>query len=166
MDAYEATLDTPVGQLRLLADDEHLTHALWPTHSGTLPAARPGGDHPILVEAIAQLNEYFSGKRRDFDLPIEPKGTTFQRQVWAALQAIPWGETWSYGDLAAAIERPRAVRAVGAANGRNPLSIIVPCHRVLGRDGALTGYAGGLLAKRWLLQHEATRAQGSLFHLK
>jgi methylated-DNA-[protein]-cysteine S-methyltransferase len=113
---------------------------------------------PVLRAAAAQLAEYFAGKRRTFDLPLAPHGTPFQLAVWSALRAIPYGETRNYAELARAIGRPTASRAVGAANGKNPLGIIVPCHRVIGASGALTGYAGGLSAKRWLLELEATAA--------
>ncbi len=108
----------------------------------------------MLVETARQLGEYFAGERRVFDLPLGPDGTGFQRLVWRALGTIPFGETRAYGTIAHAIGRPSASRAVGAANGKNPISIIVPCHRVIGASGALTGYAGGVAAKEWLLGHE------------
>jgi methylated-DNA-[protein]-cysteine S-methyltransferase len=110
--------------------------------------------HPLLVEAERQLAEYFAGRRQRFALPLDPSGTTFQRDVWDALQTIPFGETRSYAQIAKQIGQPRAVRAVGAANGRNPLSIVVPCHRVVGSTGALTGFAGGLAVKARLLALE------------
>jgi methylated-DNA-[protein]-cysteine S-methyltransferase len=120
----------------------------------------------VLARAATQLREYFAGERRLFDLPLAPDGTGFQRLVWAALEQIPYGVTRSYGELARAIGRPAASRAVGTANSRNPISIIVPCHRVIGANGALTGYAGGMRAKQWLLDHEqryfGERAQRSL----
>jgi methylated-DNA-[protein]-cysteine S-methyltransferase len=112
---------------------------------------RPG---PIAEEAIRQLSAYFEGTRRDFDLPISPQGTEFQRLVWQHLLDIPYGQIISYQDLAKAIGKPEAIRAVGAANGQNPISVVVPCHRVLGSDGSLTGYGGGLWRKEWLLKHE------------
>ena len=130
----------------------------------------PGGKHPTqpeagwiedadaFVDVRAQLGEYFAGSRMDFDLPLDAAGTAFQRSVWDALRAIPYGETRTYGEQARSIGAPTAVRAVGAANGRNPISIIVPCHRVLATNGSLTGYAGGVEAKRWLLGHEARSA--------
>jgi methylated-DNA-[protein]-cysteine S-methyltransferase len=108
----------------------------------------------VLETAAAQLAEYFAGRRRTFDLPLAPRGTGFQQRVWRALSAIPYGETRSYGAIAASIGRPAASRAVGAANGKNPIWIIVPCHRVIGASGHLTGYAGGIAVKRWLLEHE------------
>jgi methylated-DNA-[protein]-cysteine S-methyltransferase len=115
----------------------------------------PQRDAEAARTATAQLSEYFAGERREFALPLAPRGTEFQRRVWQELREIPHGRTQSYGDIAAAIGRPTASRAVGAANGRNPISIVVPCHRVIGASGALTGYAGGMDRKRWLLNHEA-----------
>lgn len=112
------------------------------------------GKARILDRAAAQLGEYFAGERTTFDLELAPEGTEFQQKVWMLLRAIPFGETRSYGQLATKLKRPTASRAVGAANGRNPLGIIVPCHRVIGASGDLTGYAGGLPMKRWLLAHE------------
>ena len=109
---------------------------------------------PLLEEAARQLEEYFAGRRRDFDLPLAPAGTTFQREVWAALREIPYGRTCSYGDVARAVGRPAACRAVGMANHRNPLPIVIPCHRVVGASGALTGYAGGVEVKEALLALE------------
>jgi methylated-DNA-[protein]-cysteine S-methyltransferase len=112
-------------------------------------------DHPILSVAAKQLREYFAGERRVFELPLAAEGTEFQQRVWQALMALEFGQTCSYGELARAIGQPSSSRAVGAANGRNPLSIVVPCHRVIGSDGSLTGYGGGEANKRWLLEHEA-----------
>ena len=146
------TIDSPLGPLRLVADEGALTGVYLPSQPA--PAARPG-QAPVLARAAAQLAEYFAGARRDFDVPLAPRGTGFQERVWRELARIPCGETRSYGELARAIGRPSASRAVGAANGKNPISILVPCHRVIGGSGALTGYAGGLAAKRWLLEHEA-----------
>lgn len=150
-----AFLESPVGRLTLLARDEGLSGVYFPSHKGAPAcAAERRPDHPALRAARQQLAEYFRGGRDAFELPLAPDGTAFQRRVWAALRSIPFGETRGYGALAAQLGRPTAARAVGLANGRNPLSIVVPCHRVVGRDGALTGYAGGLDAKRWLLAHE------------
>lgn len=109
---------------------------------------------PVLVETARQLAAYFAGERQVFDLPLAPEGTAFQQMVWTALTKIPFGETRTYGQQAALIRRPSASRAVGAANGKNPIGIIVPCHRVIGTNGTLTGYAGGLAMKQWLLEHE------------
>jgi methylated-DNA-[protein]-cysteine S-methyltransferase len=110
--------------------------------------------HPILARAGEQLNEYFAGRRQSFDLPLAARGTGFQQSVWRALTDIPYGVTRSYREIAEAVGSPRAFRAVGAANGRNPIAVIVPCHRVIGADGSLTGFGGGLERKRWLLEHE------------
>ncbi len=148
-------LDTPLGRLSLVANDHGLCGVYFPQHKGAPDVsgeARP--DHPALRAACQQLSEYFRGQRRAFDVPLAPEGTAFQQRVWSQLRAIPYGETRGYGDLATLLGQPTASRAVGLANGRNPLSIIVPCHRVIGRDGSLTGYAGGLDAKRWLLALE------------
>lgn len=143
---------SPVGRLTCTAEDGALTSLLF---EGASPVGSHAPDHPLLRTAVAQLEEYFAGQRRSFEeLPLRPRGTPFQQEVWRALRAIPFGETVSYADIARSIGRPRAVRAVGAANGRNPLAIIVPCHRVIGSNGTLTGYAGGLELKRWLLEHE------------
>jgi len=150
------TIDSPVGPLLLAASDEGL-HAIGFSRSRH-PVPRGGdwreGDHRLLREARRQLDEYFAGRRRSFELPLAPRGTGFQREVWHALTTIPYGETVSYAQLAARIGRPKAMRAVGAANGRNPLPIVLPCHRVIGADGSLTGFGGGLDAKRFLLQLE------------
>jgi methylated-DNA-[protein]-cysteine S-methyltransferase len=116
-----------------------------------------------LEEVVYQLNEYFEGKRRSFDLQLNPVGTAFQKRVWAALQEIPFGKTLSYLELAVKLGDAKAIRAVAAANGKNPLWIVIPCHRVIGSDGALTGYAGGLHRKKWLLDHESPVKQQTLF---
>jgi methylated-DNA-[protein]-cysteine S-methyltransferase len=146
------TLASPLGELRLYAHADELCGVYLPDQAA--PSA-PHRASPVLGAAAAQLVEYFVGRRRTFDLPLAPRGTGFQEIVWRALTLIPYGETRSYGELARAIGRPAASRAVGAANGKNPISIIVPCHRVIASSGQLTGYAGGLAAKRWLLEHEA-----------
>jgi methylated-DNA-[protein]-cysteine S-methyltransferase len=145
-------LTSPLGTLRLVARADELVGIYLPDQAA--PAADER-EAPVLVEAASQLREYIAGERRAFDLSLAPEGTAFQRLVWRALLAIPYGETRSYGEIARAIGRPAASRAVGAANGRNPLSIVVPCHRVVGASGELTGYAGGIAAKQWLLAHEA-----------
>jgi methylated-DNA-[protein]-cysteine S-methyltransferase len=152
----EVTMPSPVGPLRLLASDDALVAIYFPDHAGAIPPGpAPSGPHPVLQEAQAQLRQYFGGARTRFTLPTRAAGTAFQRAVWQALAEIPFGTRLAYAALAARIGRPRAHRAVGTANGCNPLSIIVPCHRVVGSNGSLTGYAGGLAAKRWLLAHEA-----------
>jgi methylated-DNA-[protein]-cysteine S-methyltransferase len=135
-----------------------LLAVVWRRHSTPqLPfdAAVEDPAHPVLCETIRQLREYFSGQRRRFDLPLDFRGTDFQRQVWSSLLSIPFGETRSYLEVARSLGNPAAVRAVGAANGRNPISIIAPCHRVIGTGGDLTGFGGGLEAKAWLLAHES-----------
>ncbi|MFN2518564.1 MAG: methylated-DNA--[protein]-cysteine S-methyltransferase [Jatrophihabitantaceae bacterium] len=155
-------LDSPLGALLVLRDDVGLTGLYLPTGRHPVTVA-PGWrrDDAAFDDARSQLEAYFCGRRRGFDLALHPSGTQFQQRVWAALLDIPYGQTASYGKTAAAIGAPSASRAVGLANGRNPISIIVPCHRVIGANGSLTGYGGGLEAKRWLLAHEAGRA--SLF---
>ncbi|MCI4589187.1 methylated-DNA--[protein]-cysteine S-methyltransferase [Sphingobium sp. BYY-5] len=157
MSLAQIIFQSPVGALPLVASDMGLVAILWPDDNPSrvrLGRMEERPDHPVLVEAQAQLTAYFAGLRSRFDLPLDPRGTDFQRSVWTALLDIPFGETCSYADIARAIGRPSAVRAVGAANGRNPLSIVAPCHRVVGSNGALTGFAGGLEVKRWLLAHE------------
>lgn len=150
----KSLFDSPLGTLTLVTDGGALAGLYFPEHrhppSLDLPAGPPPGG------VVEQLEAYFRGERPGFVVPLVVTGTPFQREVWAALATIPYGETWSYAKLAAAIGRPRAVRAVGLANGRNPVSIVVPCHRVVGADGSLTGYGGGLAAKDWLLHHEGT----------
>jgi methylated-DNA-[protein]-cysteine S-methyltransferase len=157
-------LDSPVGRLELLASDAGLAAVLWPNDRPGRVRVTAGGDdaeHPVLVEAGQQLREYFDGRRTRFELPLVPEGTPFQRLVWEALRTIPYGETRSYAEIASQIGRPKAVRAVGAANGRNPLSIVTPCHRVVGANGALTGFAGGLEIKACLLALEQPRESAS-----
>jgi methylated-DNA-[protein]-cysteine S-methyltransferase len=148
-------LDTPIGRLRLVSTGSRLA-AIEFEHHHSEPGADNQATDAVLELAAAQLLEYFAGRRRQFELPLAAAGTAFQRQVWDALAAIPWGELRSYADIARAIERPTAVRAVGAANGRNPLPIVVPCHRVVGSNGSLTGFAGGLGIKRRLLELEGS----------
>jgi methylated-DNA-[protein]-cysteine S-methyltransferase len=144
-------MKSPVGTLTLVEDDGALAGVYLDTY--TPPKAERRAS-PLLDQARAQLNEYFEGKRDDFELPLKLDGTDFQRAVWKALTKIPFGEVRSYADIAKAIGKPTAVRAVGAANGANPIAVIVPCHRVIGSDGSLTGYGGGLPRKKWLLAHE------------
>lgn len=155
-----ARMDTPVGWLTIVASDAGLAAVLWDGEE--LPFAPAGGEredpaHPIVAEGIRQLREYFDGRRTSFALPLDVAGTPFQLMVWEALRAIPFGETRSYAEIAANIGRPRAVRAVGAANGRNPVSIVIPCHRVIGSTGSLTGFAAGLDTKARLLALEGAR---------
>ena len=146
-------LDTPLGTLRLVSDGTHLVTIEFEGRHGNNADGREVCD-PVLSSCASQLKEYFAGERDTFDLPLAAGGTDFQRAVWAALADIPYGELRSYRDIAEAIDNPAAVRAVGAANGRNPLPIVVPCHRVIGSDGSLTGFAGGLEAKTRLLRLE------------
>lgn len=152
---------SPVDDLLLTTDGEHLTGVFFSPHKGVSVSIRTAGQarddaHPVLVAAAGQLEEYFGGHLRVFDLPVEAAGTGFQRQVWDALAEIGWGETRSYGDIARRLGLPAgASRAVGLANGANPLSIVVPCHRVVGSDGSLTGFGGGVLRKRFLLDLES-----------
>ena len=143
-------IGSPVGDLTLTEEEGALTGLYF----GRL--SRPGEEGPtaLLEETARQLREYFTGQRREFDLPLRLRGTAFQMQVWKALQAIPYGEVRTYGEIARAIGKPKACRAVGMANHNNPISIIVPCHRVVGADGSLTGYGGGLAAKEFLLALE------------
>jgi methylated-DNA-[protein]-cysteine S-methyltransferase len=148
--------ESPIGRLLLTSDGTALTglymepsRKAQSTDGSTLDVAVAP-----LAAAVRQLTEYFAGTRREFDLPLRFQGTVFQTRVWRELTEIPYGQTWSYGELARRIDNPSASRAVGLANGRNPISILVPCHRVIGADGSLTGYGGGLERKRWLLAHE------------
>jgi methylated-DNA-[protein]-cysteine S-methyltransferase len=156
-DYVTKTVDSPVGALKLVASDRGLAAILWPDDDPLrvrLDEPTEAPEHPVLLETERQLAEYFAGARKAFSLPLDFAGTEFQRSVWAALLTIPYGETRSYGQIARQIGRPKAVRAVGAANGRNPLSIVAPCHRVIGASGELTGFAGGLATKRFLLALE------------
>lgn len=150
--------ESPVGTLTLVAGDAGLVAILWPDDDPRrvpLEAPVEGKDHPVLAETERQLAAYFTGALTRFTVPLDFRGTGFQREVWRALLTIPFGETRSYAQIARQIGRPAAVRAVGAANGRNPISIVAPCHRVIGSNGALTGFAGGLAAKRLLLDLES-----------
>jgi methylated-DNA-[protein]-cysteine S-methyltransferase len=153
-------MDSPVGRLTLVATDDGVAAILWENDRPNRVRLNIGAEdnqHPRLVEAERQLTQYFSGERRDFDVALDVSGTPFQRRVWTALMTIPFGETRSYKEIATQIGSPAAVRAVGAANGRNPVSIITPCHRVIGATGELTGFAGGLDTKARLLGLEAAR---------
>lgn len=157
-----ATMPSPVGELTLYATDAGLRAVLWEIDTGGAPidgasTAVEDPTHPVLRAAIAQLEEYFAGTRTDFELPLDPHGTAFQQKAWEVLRSIPYGETISYGEQARRLGAPSAARAVGAANGRNPIPIIVPCHRVVGSDGSLTGFAAGIESKQWLLHHERGR---------
>ncbi|MEJ1966850.1 MAG: methylated-DNA--[protein]-cysteine S-methyltransferase [Gammaproteobacteria bacterium] len=163
---FAKTIESPVGDLRIVASDRGLAAVLW---KGDSPRrARLGHvfedrNHAVLLEAERQLNEYFAAERKAFDLKLDFAGTPFQCQVWAALLTIPFGETRSYGQIASQIGSPSAARAVGAANGRNPISIIAPCHRVVGSTGKLTGFAGGLETKAFLLALEAPQRSVAMY---
>ena len=150
------TMPSPVGELTLVASDAGLRAVIWEDDGDRVRdvEAVPADDDPILAAAKQQLTEYFAGEREAFDLPLDPSGTAFQVKVWLGLADIPYGETATYGEQAARLGDPNLARAVGAANGKNPLSIVLPCHRVIGSNGALTGFAGGLESKRFLLEHE------------
>lgn len=150
---YFDQVTSPVGKLQLICSDDGIT-ALHMNADNSKPPSGAKRGHPLLDKAKMQLDEYFAGKRRNFDLPLAAQGTPFQRKVWQALCSIPFAKTLSYGEVARKVGKPGASRAVGGANNRNPIGIIVPCHRVIGADGSLTGYGGGLDRKQWLLEHE------------
>ncbi len=162
MNTFYKTMSSPLGRLNLVANERGLLAVLWENDDPRrVPLGPPKEDrhHPVLEETQRQLGEYFAGKLRAFSLEFAFRGTEFQRKVWAALTTIPYGETRSYAQVARQIGRPNAVRAVGAASGKNPVSIIIPCHRVVGSNGKLTGFAGGLEAKAYLLRREANGAR-------
>ena len=155
---YQSHLDTPLGTLTFVGSDAGLRAVLWPVERPgrvVFPEEPATSDHPVLTRAMTQVREYLDGHRRSFDVPLDLHGTPFQLKVWRALAAIPYGATSTYGHEAARLGDARKARALGAAVGRNPVSIILPCHRVVGTNGSLTGFAGGLEAKRHLLALEA-----------
>lgn len=159
------TIDSPVGELRIVASDLGVRAVLWPDDVDRVPVptdVATGDAHPVLAVAARELAEYFAGDRQEFDVALDPEGTEFQHQAWRALRSIPYGETVSYGEQAERMGDKNKARAVGAANGKNPISIIVPCHRVVGSNGTLTGFAGGLETKQWLLAHEQRVAGNTL----
>ena len=151
---YTDYIITPIGVIEIQASLHGITHVTFPT-----PASNRVNPSELTQRCQQQLNEYFAGQRRVFDLPLEPQGTPFQRSIWVCLLRIPFGQTASYRAIAEMANNRQAVRAVGAANGKNPIGIIVPCHRVIGSDGTLTGYAGGLERKAWLLEHEGVSVE-------
>jgi methylated-DNA-[protein]-cysteine S-methyltransferase len=160
MQHYHAFYASPVGRLTLVAQNDALVALLWEHQAAKLAEytnsiGQP--QHLALAKAAAQLAEYFAGNRQHFHVPLSPKGTAFQQAAWRELTRIPYGQTRSYAEQATAMQNPKAVRAVGAANGRNPLSIFIPCHRVIGANGALTGYGGGVVTKKFLLELERNR---------
>jgi methylated-DNA-[protein]-cysteine S-methyltransferase len=162
MRLYRSTIPSPVGDLTLVASDAGLRAVMFHADENVdrVRIGRDGTDvvddpdHPVIHQAATELAEYFAGDRTDFDVAVDAVGTEFQRTAWTALRAIPFGATASYAQQARRIGKPSAVRAVGAANGRNPVAIIVPCHRVVGSNGALVGFGGGVDRKAWLLDHE------------
>lgn len=156
---YSKKINSPIGHLYLIANETSLI-ALDNMASDLFKKAIKSESHKVLNLATKQLTEYFSGKRIDFDLPIEPLGTPFQQKAWKALMKIPYGEVWSYGEQAKFLKSPKASRAVGGANGANPIPIIIPCHRVIGSTGKLTGYSGGMKMKIDLLKHEGHQIDG------
>ncbi|MCB8883881.1 methylated-DNA--[protein]-cysteine S-methyltransferase [Acidisoma cellulosilytica] len=158
-------MESPIGRLKLVASDRGLAAVLWEVDRRAyrhLTDINEDPSHPMLVEAKAQLTDYFAGTGKTFTMPLDFEGKDFQRDVWQALLAIPYGEVRSYGEIARLIGRPKAVRAVGAAAGMNPIAVIAPCHRAIGTNGALTGFAGGLAAKTKLLAIESAETQPSL----
>lgn len=158
MDSFQ--LQTPIGILEIKGDSAGLVSVVF-TEKKTVASSQP---IPLtLKNVVSQLIEYFENKRTVFDLLLNPQGTNFQKKVWLELQTIPHGKTKSYQDIANQLSNPKVIRAAASANGKNPLAIIIPCHRVIGSDGSLTGYAGGLHRKKWLLAHESDVIQGELF---
>ena len=154
MTMYYQQVSCPFGTVHLYATEQHLKALLFKPWAKVEKSVLTQQSNAVLELTKSQLNEYFEGTRQTFSIPLASQGTDFQKQVWQTLITIPFGTTWNYGQLATAIGNKNASRAVGAANGKNPISIIVPCHRVIGANGTLTGYAGGLKAKEWLLKHE------------
>lgn len=152
---YYTTMQSPLGEIILTADGEGLTGLYVPRNTHYTSARQGTRDAAPFRETVKQLEEYFRGTRKDFDLPLAPKGTPFQQRVWQQLCRIDYGKTRTYGELAKTIGQPTAARAVGHANGQNPIGIIVPCHRVIGASGKLTGYNGGVEVKQWLLELES-----------
>lgn len=154
---FTDTLKTPIGMVTIQASDTHILGVLYDWNEGEKRT------NALTELCRQQLHAYFEGSLRSFDLPVQFRGTAFQKSVWQALLTIPYGKTSSYGDLASQLGSPKAMRAVGAANGRNKINVIVPCHRVIGGNGALTGYGGGMDRKRWLLDHEQKIEGNMLF---
>jgi len=151
---HTTVMDTPIGVLTITVGDAGVRSVRFPGERQDDVPSPSGGPHDVADEVVRQLAEYFDGERQEFDVPLDPVGSEFQLAAWRALRTIPYGETVSYGEQAARLGDPRKARAVGAANGRNPIPIIIPCHRVVGADGSLTGFGGGIETKAWLLAHE------------
>ena len=154
---YYCIYQSPLGEIALTANEQGLSALAFQTGKSPIDFTGLSENHSKFTKVVKQLDEYFRGERKHFDLPLAPKGTNFQKQVWQALTEIPCGETKSYGWIAKSINNEKAVRAVGTANGANPIALIVPCHRVIGSNGKLTGYAGGLALKAKLLMHEGAQ---------
>tara|TARA_R110000823_G_scaffold315705_1_gene451055 strand:+ start:91386 stop:91871 length:486 start_codon:yes stop_codon:yes gene_type:complete len=158
-----AYFKSPIGWMELKGDASGLASALFLDDDISSEKATSEQLSEPLQKTLRQLTEYFDGARQSFDIPLNPQGTDFQKKVWSRLQEIPFSKTTSYQKMANALGDPKVIRAAASANGKNPISIIIPCHRVIGSDGSLTGYAGGLHRKKWLLQHESPVKQGELF---
>lgn len=157
---HKVYVKSPLGTLEMKGDDKGIIAITFLDKEVPLTTVIPES----LQEAVKQLNEYFTKKRTAFELKIAPQGTDFQIKVWKTLQKIPFGKTASYLDMAKTLGDPKVIRAAASANGKNPIAIVIPCHRVIGSDGSLTGYAGGLHRKKWLLEHESPTRQGSFFN--
>jgi methylated-DNA-[protein]-cysteine S-methyltransferase len=160
---YKAYYDSPIGLIEVVGTDEVIKSLNFIEPGGQTETAPPS---PVVADCLAQLDEYFKGQRREFSLPLDPDGTGFQKKVWQQLLTVGYGQTASYLEIARQLGNEKAIRAVGGANGQNPISIIIPCHRIIGSDGSLIGYGGGLWRKAWLLNHEGslhTHKQMSLF---
>jgi methylated-DNA-[protein]-cysteine S-methyltransferase len=159
-----ARLQVPFGELTVVASDKGVRYITFENDAHPKSyqnmSVIDDASHPVVARTVAQLHEYIKGTRRTFDVPLDLVGTEFQVQAWSALAKVPYGTTASYAQQAASIGRPKATRAIGAANGRNPVVVVLPCHRIVGADGSLTGFGGGLHVKKWLLDHEANVAQG------
>lgn len=157
---FSGEFTAPFGELNVVASDDGVRYVMFENdaHPKPLDGLSPHRDesHAVVRRVLDQLSEYFAGVRREFDVSLDLRGTEFQVAAWTSLARIPFGRTWSYGEQAASIGRPTAVRAIGGANGRNPVGVILPCHRVIGADGSLTGFGGGIEVKKWLLNHEKT----------
>lgn len=154
---HNAFFTSPLGTIKISATEDGITSALFTDENGI------SDSHAYLTQAITQLDEYFANKRNSFDLPLAPEGTDFQKRVWNELLTIPFGKTTTYLNMAKRLGDEKVIRAAASANGKNPIAIIIPCHRVIGSDGKLTGYAGGLWRKEWLLKHEGVSSQVDLF---
>lgn len=162
MESKTTYLKTPIGIAKIIGDESGI-QSITVTDDKKIPTENTGNIPICLQECLVQLEDYFSGTRKEFDLQLNPQGTTFQRSVWKELSTIPFGKTSSYLEQSNRLGNPKAIRAVASANGKNPIWIVIPCHRVIGSDGSLTGYAGGVWRKKWLLDHESPIHQESLF---